>query len=78
MKTLRPQNPQYCVLTWDTDLARFTPQQGVRRGPYSLWGLKRALRKLRHLGYSCDYRSRGGGDSSVCVQRLRPRRVRNV
>lgn len=60
--------PRYEVLTWDSYKGTFTPQQGVRRGPYTLWGLKRALRKLRGMGYPCDYRSCDGcGDPSVSV-----------
>jgi hypothetical protein len=43
--------PTYEVLTWDMDKQTFTPQQGVRKGPYSKWGLRRALRKLRSMGY---------------------------
>lgn len=46
--------PQYYVTTWDLDKQCFTPQKGVRTGPYSLWGLRRALRKLKNLGYSCN------------------------
>lgn len=45
---------QYYVTTWDTDLQAFTPQAGVRTGPYSLFGLRKALRKLREYGYSAD------------------------
>lgn len=56
--------PRYYVTTWDMDSQVFTPQVGVRTGPYSLWGLKRALRKLQAMGYSCDR-----GDNSVLVER---------
>jgi len=56
--------PRYYVLTWDTDKQDFTPQKGVRTGPYSLWGLRKALRKLQQLGYSA-----GKGDASVLVER---------
>jgi hypothetical protein len=60
---------KYEVLTWDVEKQKWTPQQGVRRGPYSLWGLKRALRKLQALGYPCDYRSDDcSGDPSVLVR----------
>lgn len=52
--------PKYFVHTWDADRQCFTPQRGVRAGPYSLWGLRRALRKLRYYGYDV---SRGGGVS---------------
>ena len=44
---------RYYVYTWDMDLQRFTPQSGVRCGPYSLWGLRRALRRLQSMGYDC-------------------------
>lgn len=67
----REPKPRYEVLTWDADTQKFTPQQGVRRGPYSLWGLKRALRKLQEMGYPCDYSSNEAqGDPSVRVDRL--------
>lgn len=62
---------RYEVLTWDTYKDRFTPQQGVRRGPYTLFGLRKALRKLQDMSYPCDYRSNGEcGDPSVQVSRL--------
>ncbi len=61
------RKPKYEVLTWDMDLQKFTPQQGVRRGPYSLWGLKRALRKLQAIGYPCN-RNQADSDPSVLVQ----------
>lgn len=50
----------YDVLTWDTDLQKFTPQTGVRRGPYTLFGTRRALRKLAQMGYA-------GRPSEPCV-----------
>ena len=59
---------RYYVYTWDTDKETFTPQAGVRCGPYSLFGLRKALRKLRRLGYPCDYHgSCRSGDPSVLV-----------
>jgi hypothetical protein len=63
------RKPKYEVLTWDTELQKFTPQVGVRRGPYSLWGLKRALRKLQNMGYPC-HRNANGNDHYVLVGRL--------
>ena len=42
---------RYEVMTWDIDKQAFTPQIGVRRGPYKLFGLRRALRKLNEMGY---------------------------
>jgi hypothetical protein len=65
------KKPAYWVKTWDTDRQEFTPQNGVRTGPYSLWGLRKAIRKLRALGYPCDYR-RGIGDASVLIERRGP------
>jgi hypothetical protein len=56
--------PRYYITTIDPDTSRFTPQRGVRTGPYTLWGLKRALRRLQALGYNC-----GRGDPSVLVER---------
>lgn len=46
--------PRYFVLTHDPDRDDYTPQRGVRKGPHSLWGLKRALQNLRNLGYACN------------------------
>lgn len=42
---------RYYVETWDVNTQAFSPQKGVRAGPYSLFGLRRAIRKLRELGY---------------------------
>jgi hypothetical protein len=46
--------PRYYVTTWDTDKQDYTPQIGCRTGPYSIFGLRKALRRLRDLGYSAD------------------------
>ena len=55
---------KYDVLTWDSELQKWTPQAGVRRGPYTLFGLRKAIRKLRYLGYtahrSVSVRTRDG------------------
>lgn len=69
---IKVKKPRYEVLTWDIERQEWTPQQGVRKGPYTLWGLKRALRKLRAIGYPCNYRSchYGAGDSRVSICRL--------
>jgi hypothetical protein len=56
---------KYEVLTWDTEVQKFTPQLGVRRGPYTLFGLRKAVRKLRDLGDPA-----ATGDPMVLVQRL--------
>ena len=55
----------YYVTTWDCNRCRFTPQRGVRAGPYSLFGLRKALRRLQGMGY--DTSRRGG--CSVLVER---------
>ena len=34
---------RYYVATWDSDKQEHTPQKGVRTGPYSLFGLRKAL-----------------------------------
>jgi hypothetical protein len=36
------------------DRQKFTPQQGVRCGHYSKWGLRGALRKLKAMGYDVN------------------------
>lgn len=54
---------KYYVTTWDIDKQAFTPQHGVRKGPWSLWGLRRALRMLRDMGYQARR-----GDPSVLVE----------
>jgi hypothetical protein len=52
----------YYVTTWDTYREDFTPQQGVRTGPYSLFGLRGAIRKLQDMGYPV-----WGNDSAVYI-----------
>ncbi len=59
--------PRYYVTTWDMDKQEFTPQKGVRTGPYSLFGLRKALRKLKSLGYSARK-----GDPWVLVESDQP------
>jgi hypothetical protein len=65
--------PQYYVTTWDPELEQYTPQKGVRTGPYTLFGLRRALRELHELGYEACRGGRPGsdgcGDPSVLVER---------
>lgn len=70
------EEPRYKVWTWDADGQAFTPQVGVRCGPHTIWGLKRALRKLQSMGYPCN-RSHPWGlrgdtesDPSVLVERV--------
>lgn len=49
---------RYYVHTWDPDTKEFTPQNGVRVGPWSKWGLRKALRSLQDMGYET---TRAGG-----------------
>lgn len=65
--TPRPLEPKarYDVTTWDGEKQEFTPQKGVRRGPYTLFGLRKALRKLKDMGYG-THRSDG---VSILVER---------
>lgn len=42
---------RYYVMTLDPSTGDFTPQKGVRKGPYRLFALRQALRALQHLGY---------------------------
>jgi hypothetical protein len=59
--------PKYYVTTYDAEKEAFTPQKGVRKGPYTLWGLRTALRALRELGYDATKE-----DNSVLVERHPP------
>jgi hypothetical protein len=61
----KQKKPRYYVETWDTEKQTFTPQQGVRKGPYSLFGLRKALKALRLGGYSACK-----NDPSVYVYRI--------
>ena len=54
---------KYYITTWDSDRQEFTPQIGVRTGPWSKWGLRRALRALRNMGYEA-----GRHDHSIYVE----------
>ena len=45
---------RYYVQTWDFEKQEWSSQKGVRTGPYSLKGLRRALRKLQEMGYPAD------------------------
>lgn len=65
------KRPKYYITTWDTDKQTFTPQAGVRKGPYTLFGLRKAIRKLREMGYPCDHGTYSG-DPAVYVSTTRP------
>jgi hypothetical protein len=59
-------NPLYEVLTWDSELGDFTPQEGLPPGPFTRAGLRGALRSLRDMGYDVNRRDA----HSVLVRRL--------
>ena len=66
---------RYRVLTWDIEEQKWTPQKGVRSGPYTLFGLRKALRELRRMGYPCNrdflgYQEHGYSDPCVLVERI--------
>lgn len=45
----------YSIGTWDADLQAYTPQVGLTVPSFNidLWTLKRAMKELRAMGYSC-------------------------
>lgn len=57
MPAVKLSKPRYYVYTWDTEKQDWTPQAGIRCGPYSLFGLRRPLRALWHCGYDTHRRS---------------------
>jgi hypothetical protein len=61
----RAHRGTYYVRTWDSERMEYTPQAGIKAGPYSQFGLRRAIRKLRDMGYEA-YRD----DSSVLIERV--------
>ncbi len=72
------RHPLYYVYTWNSESQSFTPQGGVKAGPHRLFGLRKALRKLRTLGYAASRlprdvrRNNDCGDPSVLVERIDP------
>ena len=66
--------PRYSIGTWDTDLQAFTPQIDVPAFNLTIVELKRSMRLLRRMGYSCHrYRDTDGGhdcnDVAVLIER---------
>jgi len=71
MPGVRKQRPGYYVKTIEPEKDAFTPQKGVRHGPWTKWGLRKAIRQLWALGYSCEYSSTlGYEDPSVLIYRV--------
>ena len=58
--------PRYCVTTWDMNRQEWTPQVGVRTGPYTQFGLRKALRALQRMSYD----TRRSVAVSVLVERI--------
>lgn len=59
------KRPKYQIFTHDFDLNKWTPQKGVKCGPYALFGLRKAIRKLQAMGYEGTR-----DDPSVYVKRI--------
>ena len=59
--------PRYYIYTWDQNKDVYTPQAGVRCGPYSLFGLRKPIRKLQAIGYVAKR-----GDSAVIIEKHTP------
>lgn len=62
-------SPQYQVLTWDIYTSEFTPQDGVPSIVTGVLELRRAIRALQAIGYSC-HRSGGDSDAAVLIERI--------
>lgn len=64
---------RYRVRTYDATIGEYTPQDGMKMTGLTLWGVRRALRALRCMGYSAHRvgNSRDGHDSdpSILVER---------
>jgi hypothetical protein len=58
----------YSIRTWDMELQEFTPQTGVPSSGLTIGDLKRSMRMLREIGYSCN-RCGGDSDPSVLIER---------
>lgn len=57
--------PTYRIMTWDTEVQEFTPQDGVPEIAKGWRGLRSAMRSLRLIGYVG-----GKGDSLAMVVRI--------
>ena len=64
---------RYRVLTWCPTEHKFTPQDDVPAVAVGFGGLRRAIRRLREMGYSAEYSSLAGGgygDPAVSIERI--------
>lgn len=48
----RVAKPKYRVLVWRADVRRYVPAANVRPGPYGLFAIRKALRRLVEMGHS--------------------------
>ena len=46
----------YSVLTWDIEIQRWTPQDGVPSHGLTIQELRKSMRMLRNMGYTCHRR----------------------
>ena len=60
----RVAKPKYRVLVWRADVRRYVPAANVRPGPYGLFALRKALRRLVEMGHSL------GSGHGVLVERI--------
>lgn len=58
--------PLYSVGTWCTERQAYSPQRGVPSINLTLAGLRRSLRALKQLGYSCHYVRDADGSHEYC------------
>lgn len=57
---------RYYIRTWDHHLQRWTPQEGVSLGAYTLMGLRHAIKALRGMGYPF---SRDEAENCVLIEK---------
>jgi len=56
--------PKYRVLVWRADVRRYVPAANVRPGPYGLFAIRKALRRLVEMGHSL------GSGHAILVERI--------
>ncbi len=69
MTTRDTPETQYSILTWDTNLEKYTPQDGVPELVTGFRGLIAAIRLLREAGYSAD-RNHCSSDPAVLIEKV--------
>jgi hypothetical protein len=70
---------RYNITTWDITAQSFTADDSIEGVNVTLQGVRRALRTLRNMGYSChrirDECGRHLSDPSVLVERVADNRT---